>query len=231
MRLFLLILILTFGIVAEAQVLNNLRHQTLSIESDSILCDSLSIIPGTFVLTDSSGNAINPSLYQLIPEKALMIISDSLKGWQVSLSYRVFPINLTTAYYNKDIRMIEPDEKRYYNPFDKTYSENKNNIFDFGGLNKSGSISRGISFGNKQDVVVNSNLNLQLSGKLSEDVTILAAVTDNNIPVQPDGNTQQIQDFDKVFIQLSAKKSKLIAGDFELVKPESYFMNFYKKAQ
>ncbi|MBK7971372.1 MAG: hypothetical protein IPK08_21905 [Bacteroidetes bacterium] len=60
---------------------------------------------------------------------------------------------------------------------------------------------------------------------------ILAAITDNNIPVQPEGNTQQIQDFDKVFIQLSKNQSKLIAGDFELKRPDSYFMNFYKKGQ
>ncbi|MEP7168155.1 MAG: hypothetical protein ABI855_02170, partial [Bacteroidota bacterium] len=47
----------------------------------------------------------------------------------------------------------------------------------------------------------------------------------------PEGNTQQLNDFDKVFIQLSKNKSKLIAGDFELTRPESYFMNFNKKGQ
>ena len=34
-----------------------------------------------------------------------------------------------------------------------------------------------------------------------------------------------------VFIQLTYKTSRLIAGDFELTKPDSYFMNFYKRAQ
>jgi hypothetical protein len=114
----------------------------------------------------------------------------------------------------------------YYNP-----GSDRPEIFRTEGLSRNGSISRGITFGNNQDVFVNSSLNLQLAGKLSDNVDILAAITDENIPVQPEGNTQQLQDFDKVFIQLSNKNNKLIAGDFELKRPDSYFMNFYKKSQ
>ncbi|MBL0104954.1 MAG: hypothetical protein IPP51_15050 [Bacteroidetes bacterium] len=78
---------------------------------------------------------------------------------------------------------------------------------------------------------MNSSLNLQLAGKLSDNLELLAAITDENIPVQPDGNTQQLQDFDKVFIQISDPHNRLIAGDFELKRPNGYFMNYYKKAQ
>ncbi len=70
-----------------------------------------------------------------------------------------------------------------------------------------------------------------MSGKLQNDVNINASITDNNIPIQPEGNTQQLQEFDKVFIQLSKDEQSLIAGDFEIYRPNSYFMNYYKKLQ
>jgi hypothetical protein len=70
-----------------------------------------------------------------------------------------------------------------------------------------------------------------MSGKLQNDVTVNASITESNIPIQPEGNTQQLQEFDKVFIRLSKDKQALTVGDFELYKPESYFLNFYKKSQ
>jgi hypothetical protein len=135
-------------------------------------------------------------------------------------------------YSNRSKSVIKEKYAGQYNPFsysDKTTEAQS--VFNFDGLNKSGSISRGISFGNNQDVIVNSGLNLQLSGTLSDRVEILAAITDNNIPIQPEGNTQQLQEFDKVFVQLSRDSTRLIAGDFEISRPPGYFLNLFKKAQ
>lgn len=97
---------------------------------------------------------------------------------------------------------------------------------------KTGSISRGVSFGNRQDVFVNSTLNLQMEGQLTENVNLRAVITDRNIPFQPEGNTQQIQDFDNVFIELfNEDKWRLKAGDVLLRNGESNFLRFYKNVQ
>jgi len=224
-----------FTVDAQAQLKGNARQKNIATNRDTLVLDTLSIIPGSiaFFMTDGSvfpkpvdWKFDEPSSKIIIPRTQEKIYPDSLL-----VVYKVFPLLLTQTYRNRDRSVIEKNYSGLYNPFSYEEGGSDNNIFKMEGLQRNGNISRGISFGNNQDVVVNSSFNLQLSGKINEDVEILAAITDNNIPVQPEGNTQQIQDFDKVFIQLSRNKTKLLVGDFELRRPESYFMNFYKKAQ
>ena len=94
----------------------------------------------------------------------------------------------------------------------------RNELFSTPGLQKSGSITRGISFGSRQSVFANSSLNLQLEGKLSKDIELTAVFSDQNVPFQPEGNTAQIQDLDRIFIQLRARQAALSAGDIVLQK-------------
>lgn len=151
----------------------------------------------------------------------------------ISVSFRTFPLNFSTEYQHKNPDSIARQVESITNPFLYTYDQKPGeDIFSASSLNKNGSISRGITVGNNQDVVVNSSLNLQLSGKLGDNIDIVAAITDNNIPIQPEGNTQQLQDFDQVYIKLFNDRTQLTAGDFQLRRPEnSYFMNFFKRAQ
>lgn len=231
--LYTVILLLAAALFSQSQDLNNQRFAEVKLNRDTLLLDSLSMVPGSFQLKKQDGSPVDSTQYLLRPLHSLLIPGEALRADSSPyyISYRVFPFSFTNEYSHKDLLILEPDENGMDNPFVYTMSSRGNDIFTTSGLNKSGSISRGISFGNSQDVVVNSSFNLQLSGKLGKDIEILAAITDNNVPIQPEGNTQQIQEFDKVFIRLNYKSSSLIAGDFELSRPESYFMNFYKKAQ
>ncbi len=134
-------------------------------------------------------------------------------------------------YYHKDLNLLMFKSRAVANPFLITSSTQNSSELSLGDLNRSGSISRAITVGNNQNLSVNSSFNLQMSGRISEDLEIVAAISDDNIPIQPEGNTQQIQDFDRVFIQLINPNYTITAGDYELRKPNSYFLNYLKKVQ
>jgi hypothetical protein len=149
----------------------------------------------------------------------------------ISVAYRTFGFNLHSDRFRKDTTLIYNPVKAIENPF--LYDAEPQNQDFFGGadLKKAGSISRGINFGNSQDLSVNSSLNMQLSGDISPNLKMMASLSDDNIPIQADGNTNKLQEFDRIFIQLYNDNFKLIAGDFWMKKPHGYFMTYNKRAQ
>lgn len=104
-------------------------------------------------------------------------------------------------------------------------------IFAGSDLQKSGSLFRGFTLGNNRDLTLQSGFRLQMSGKLSKDIDITAALTDENTPIQPEGNTQKLQEIDRVFIELRTSNITTTLGDIDVNFSGSEFFNFSKKLQ
>ncbi|HEX9252489.1 MAG TPA: hypothetical protein VF870_09620, partial [Ignavibacteriaceae bacterium] len=83
-------------------------------------------------------------------------------------------------------------------------------------MQKSGTIVRGFTVGTTKDFSLNSGLRLQLSGRISEDIEIVAALTDENTPIQPEGNTERLEELDKVFIQVKHPNVVGTFGDYQV---------------
>ncbi len=148
----------------------------------------------------------------------------------VSVTYRVFPYQLNTSFE----RMNYEDVK--YNFMTKPVDINKEQedsrtLFEFGKIKYNGSFGRGISFGNNQDAAVNGVLNLQINGNIGDSMELSAALTDNNLPVQAEGNTQQLNEFDQVWIQLKKRNWQLQLGDIDIRRNDAYFLSFFKRLQ
>lgn len=100
-----------------------------------------------------------------------------------------------------------------------------------GDLQTKGSIVRGITFGNNQGSSVESAMDFQVSGKLSKEVSVSANIFDNNLPMQADGYTQTLEDFDRIFIRLDIKKhTQLQAGHIDLDDAKTYFGKYQRRS-
>lgn len=198
-------------------------------DTDTLQLDSLAVWPQSLVVIHNN-DTLNPEAYLLDAMNARIVLRDQTLQDTLTVYYSVLPWKAGFIYQNKSTDLITKSNSSFIKPY-VIGKDEAGTFMDDKGIEKNGSISRGILLGNNQNLSVNSSLNLQLSGKVSEKVRLLASITDDNIPIQPAGNTQQLQDFDQVFIQLYDDQTKLIAGDFQLRRPAGYFMNYFKRAQ
>lgn len=207
---------------------------TINTSSEILVTDTLSIVPGSiraYLMPDSV--QINHCF--AIRSKSILWNSDFCRqrygDRSISINYRVLHFDLESPYRHLDSLRMEPliGEEETYIGFDFSPFEQDRSQLSLRNLNYSGSFSRGLTFGNNQSLVLNSAFNLQMAGTIGDDIDIRAAISDENIPIQPEGSTRQIQEFDRVFIELSRNQHRLLAGDIELQNPEGRFIRYRKK--
>ncbi|WP_094745833.1 hypothetical protein [Vaginella massiliensis] len=207
---------------------SNQREQTF-LAKDTVQLDWFGILPEKISLFDAQHQTINPSFYRIDFEKQQLII-DSVY-WQQPLTFRYFvdPKLVQKEVFAKDPSLIIQTQNldEFHRNEDVKFKKETNELFE--GLESKGSLVRGIRFGNNQSASTQSSLDLQLSGKLTEDVTVTAAIADNNVPIESDGYTQSLQEFDKVYIELATPQSRVRAGHIDLEQEQDYFNNFRQK--
>ena len=96
---------------------------------------------------------------------------------------------------------------------------------------KSGTIYRGVSLQSNSGMSLQSGLNLELQGNISEDISIIGSLSDQNIPIQPEGNTQTIEEIDKVFIHVRMPHESITFGDYEFSNRTATLSNYQRKLQ
>jgi hypothetical protein len=211
--------------------LSNIKTLVVSPATDSVVVlDSLTVVYSSVLVKElSTGKVLDSTSYQL-DNNIISFFKPAALPDSLFIQYRRLPYAFGKRLARLDSSKMEMQKDGLigvsYNPYEKDDA-----LLDFKGLDYNGNFTRGLAFGNNQDLVLNSSFNLQLAGELGDGVEILAAITDENIPLQPEGNTQQLQEFDRIFVQLKRNKASLTAGDYELQRPDSYFMNYFKKLQ
>jgi hypothetical protein len=205
---------------------SNLRVKTISTAKDSIVLDTASIVPNTFFI-----NAVSDTTYIVDLIRATLYWKAKPPVDSVIVTYRAFPYKFNAVAQKLNYDSIA--KYTYIAPFEFNNGNGaeQGSLFNFGKLDYNGSFGRGIAFGNNQDAVVTSNFQLQLNGMLGDSIEIAAAITDNNIPIQPDGTTQQLNEFDQIFLQFKKRNWQLNLGDIDIRQNNLYFLNFYKRLE
>ncbi|OCB76838.1 hypothetical protein [Flavobacterium crassostreae] len=228
----LFVALLFFSGLHAQKELSLYTSKKIAPSKDSIVLETVGINPAFFKIEDAKGAIIDSSFYGMNfwNGKLLLKTTSFSRTDSLQVHYLKFPDFITQEYriYNEN-QIVSKDigsEKRY--TIEETTAP-KNLPFD--GLNTSGSITRGLTVGNNQNGVLNSNLELQITGNLSEKVRLTASLQDSNIPLQDGGYSQKLDQFDNIFLELASDRWKIRGGDLFLENHQTQFLNFNKKVQ
>ncbi|MGK0638679.1 hypothetical protein [Schleiferia thermophila] len=152
---------------------------------------------------------------------------------EVEISYYTYPPDYLSLSQGLDRKLIQPKGAKRSDVQAMTLkTQNTGGLFDsdLAGISRTGAISRFVRAGSNQSPVLNSTLDLQLSGLLRDSTRIRASITDNRVPVQADGYSQQLREIDRIFIEIShPKRGKVTAGDYQIQNLGHYFLNFDRR--
>lgn len=229
--LFWIVICFISGLQAQE---NNTLFQSKKIltTKDTIHLESNSINSSFFKVLDKNNIPIDSTLYKVNFQKGTLVLNEKIAQIRdsVTVSYLRFPDVLTKEYRIYDPSKIVSNKALSGELYQiQTDSPQKNIPFD--GLITSGSITRGVTVGNNQNTSLNSNLDLQITGKISEKVSLRASIQDSNIPLQEGGYSQKLDQFDNIFIEMFSDDWNVRAGDIFLENKNTQFLNFNKKVQ
>src|SRR6218665_2956187 len=226
-RIFLLMVLFGFSSLSAQEIKSLYQNKKVAVSKDTIALGNVGVSPILFKLQTEAGQEIDTSFYKMDFKTGKLVFKNGFtSGDSLTVRYFKYPEQLTKTYsiYDED-RVVANDGNLY------KVNRSVKKFVPFDGLNTSGSITRGVTIGNNQNASVSSNLDLQITGKISDKVSLRASIQDSNIPLQDGGYSQKLDEFDQIFIELFSDKWNIRAGDLFLENRKSRFLNFNKKVQ
>jgi hypothetical protein len=203
-----------------------LQHQFIVIHSERVTIDTLRLRDSIQYILDTRYGILSLHFRNILHD---LSPHDTTRG--IVIEYRALPFALKNSYQHRvPVIMTDSTTKKSVIMGKPTAAFSLDDIFG-SNLQKSGSIVRGFTIGSNRDLSLNSGLRMQMSGNLTSDLLLVAALTDENSPLQPEGTTRTLQEVDNVFVEVRGSKLGATLGDFNVDLGGTEFARIQRKLQ
>lgn len=219
---------------AKGDSFDLISHTYVTISSGK---DSILVLPHSFLISGKEKVYVDSTRMISLVDYRIDYIHGKVyfshfpdSGKVIRVFYQSFPFTIFSEYAHRtfsDSTKVSLPEKETQSQ--QTKRSSGTSFSD--GLQKSGSIFRGIQIGTDQGLQLQSGLRLQVLGQIAPKVEVVASLTDQNTPIQPEGNTQTLQEIDKVFVQVRAPGIGITMGDYNYENTSTEFGKYSRKLQ
>lgn len=183
------------------------------------------IIPGTDMVWLDSVPKTRDVDYTIDYELGQISIETNVKPESIiRINYHIIPVSVDRTY-----------QRRLFEPLEVPSAETPGKVTEIQTpqeppptLSYSGSKTVSLSMESLRGLSINQPTRLNISGKVSEDVSVTAMLSDQNLPLQPEGTTEEIEDLDRILIKIEGKHLSATMGDYEASFGDTEFVLFPK---
>ncbi|MFN0150606.1 MAG: hypothetical protein ACKVU1_07845 [bacterium] len=135
-------------------------------------------------------------------------------GDTIAVAYRFLPFALPPSFGRWTPRPVgtPPESVIVASPA----PEFGRSALETGGLRVGGSKSVALLVGSDRDLTLDQALRVSIEGELSEDVSVVARLSDENLPFTPEGSSARLEELDKVFVEIKTPRLGATLGDYEV---------------
>lgn len=185
------------------------------------------IVPGSESVV-VGGAPLARAEYQINYQLGTLRINIALpEGTMVIVSYQRQPVMLDPVYSLRPAAVSKPEEP--VPPPERTGLPSPDRVETPHNLVFGGTKSVSFSVGSQRGTTLDQSLEATIEGQLTPTIKVKALLSDNNLPVQPQGNTEELQYFDQVFVEVEGPSAKATVGDFAFDNRISSFSNITRQ--
>lgn len=177
------------------------------------------------------GRALARELYEINYQKgSLRLRSPVPADAEVVVTYTRFPFLLESVYSLREIEFAEnaaDAPPRRSEPLPP--AETKSAVSQAGNLVFGGLKSVSFTVGSNRSASFDQTLRASVEGDLTPTIRVRALLSDDNLPIQPEGNTQELEYLDKVFIEITGTRAGATLGDIAYGNSFSSFNEFRRE--
>lgn len=176
----------------------------------------------------ANGKVIPSDFYEINYQRGVLRFTVPVEQGLVVVSYTRLPFLLNSVYALRDVEFTDATERPPIRG--PVVAQKKEPLFNpTGDLAFGGVKSISLSTGTNRSTTLDQTLRATVEGNLTSTIKVKALLSDDDLPIQPEGNTQELEYIDKVFVELTGPGAAATLGDFAFEDDASKFSTFRRE--
>jgi len=173
------------------------------------------ILKNTLVVNLGSKQLVSDKDFSLDAKNGIIIFSKPIRENQrINIKYRCFPFAIKKEYKKRDFASFV--EGREVTVFKKAKGEEVKGFSKQEKIIIGGSKTFNIGMASGTGFSFDQSLKVDISGEVAKGLSIDGVLSDENTPLEPEGTTETLEQFDRIYVTVKGRNIGATLGDYKL---------------